>query len=177
MDTTQNRARRADRRLTVRGALMVGFLWAVAAGCCGGSPSVAVPTNFTVTELKKTDGELGVLLKAEVAKAREAGRTPYAELTAEWCGPCKALRASLGDPRMSDAFDGTYIIQLDYDAWGKDLAGAGLAADAIPVFFELDEDGKPTGRRIDGGAWGENIPANMAPPLKEFFTAGQRGSP
>jgi hypothetical protein len=37
------------------------------------------------------------------------------------------------------------------------------------VFFKLDASGKPTGDRIDGGAWGDNVPENMAPPLKAFF--------
>jgi hypothetical protein len=38
----------------------------------------------------------------------------------------------------------------------------------IPAFFRLDAEGKPVAR-IDGGAWAENIPKNMAPPLKTFF--------
>ena len=74
---------------------------------------------------------------------------------------------------MLDAFQGTYIIQLDADTWGKKLKGTRFTVKAIPVLFELGKDGKPTGNKIDGGAWGEDIPQNMAPPLKAFF---QRGS-
>ena len=70
---------------------------------------------------------------------------------------------------MLDAFSGTYIIQLDADTWGKKLKGTKFTVKAIPVLFELGKDGKPTGRKIDGGAWGEDIPKNMAPPLKAFF--------
>jgi hypothetical protein len=39
----------------------------------------------------------------------------------------------------------------------------------IPAFYELGEDGKPTGRMITGAAWGEDIPENIAPPMKAFF--------
>ncbi|MCC6525026.1 MAG: hypothetical protein IT373_20395, partial [Polyangiaceae bacterium] len=66
-----------------------------------------------------------------------------------------------------------YIVQLEVDAWGAKLDAAKLPADAIPVFYELSaDDGRPTGRKIDGGAWGDNVPANMAPPLDRFFHPG-----
>ena len=73
------------------------------------------------------------------------------------------------DPRMVDAFAGTYLITLDADEWSGKLHPMGLDSSSIPVFFELDDKGKATGRKIDGGAWAENIPVNMAPPLKAFF--------
>ena len=71
---------------------------------------------------------------------------------------------------MVDAFDGVYLIRLDVDdwGWGKDSPD-GFYVTVIPVFFALDANGEATGETIDGNAWGENISANMAPPLKDFF--------
>jgi thiol-disulfide isomerase/thioredoxin len=111
------------------------------------------------------------VLKAEIPKAKELGQRPFAYFYADWCAPCKALRKSLddGDPLMMDAFRGTYIIQLNADTWSKKLAGTQFTVKAIPVLFELDQNGRPTDRKIDGGAWGEDIPRNMAPPLREFL--------
>ena len=68
---------------------------------------------------------------------------------------------------MVNAFEGIYLIRLDADEWG--WGENGFNFDAIPVFFKLDVDGHPTGEVIDGSAWGENIPENMAPPLDKFF--------
>jgi hypothetical protein len=68
---------------------------------------------------------------------------------------------------MVDAFMGMYIIQADVDEWG--FPPTGWDFKYIPVYFALDRDGIPTGAMIDGGAWGDNIPVNMAPPLKAFF--------
>ena len=72
---------------------------------------------------------------------------------------------------MIEAFTGTYIAQMNVDSWGwgDQLGYLGFDFNAIPVFYALDEQGLPTGAVIDGGAWGENIPENMAPPLNEFF--------
>ena len=71
------------------------------------------------------------------------------------------------NPLMVDTFKGMYIIQADVDSWG--FPPEGWDFDGIPIFYALDADGKPTGATVDGNAWGENIPENMAPPLKAFF--------
>lgn len=42
--------------------------------------------------------------------------------------------------------EGTYILQLDLDRWKSDLAGTGFNVRGIPIFFEVDASGKPTGR-------------------------------
>ncbi len=133
------------------------------------------PARFTVIRLAPSDGRLDALLAEQARRARAAGRRAFAEFDAAWCGPCRALKRHLGDPRMVEAFAGTWIVKLDLDRWQGRLAGTGFeGVNAIPVFFELGDDGRPTGRRIDGGAWGEDVPENMAPPLKAFFRLRRR---
>ena len=141
---------------------------------CGNAPAKKsmqspAPEAFTLVELTPTDGELRTLLRAEFKNAQDGGRKPFVEVYADWCGPCKELRDSLDDPQMIDAFEGTHIIQLNSDTWGRKLSGAAISVTAIPVFIEINRKGLPTGRTIDGGAWGANVPLNMAPPLKRFF--------
>jgi hypothetical protein len=127
------------------------------------------PARFTIIRLGAPPGQLNALLAEHVRRARAAGRRAFVEFEADWCGPCHSLTSALGDSRMVEAFDGTYIVKVNSDRWMARLAEAGFDASAIPVFYELDDAGRPTGRKIDGGAWGEDIPANMAPPLRAFF--------
>ena len=125
--------------------------------------------GVALAEHAPSEGPLLPILRKESAAATQKGLTPYAYLSATWCGPCQTLKHSLGDARMVEAFKGTYLIKLDVDAWEKELQGAGLDASAIPVFIELDANGRPTGRRIDGSAWDKDTVENMAPALSTFF--------
>lgn len=157
-------------------AALLASLLLVVTGCTKDaaappSPPTAVKrSGLTFERLTPSQGVLTELIAAANTRARAAHLKPFVELRADWCGPCKELEASLTDERMVAAFAGTHIISLDVDAWGKQLGEAGLDPDeGIPAFFELDADGKPTGRKIDGGAWDDNVPANMAPLLAAFF--------
>lgn len=70
---------------------------------------------------------------------------------------------------MLNAFEGIYLMRVDVDLWGWGDESLGFDVAAIPIFFKVDPQGQPTGDIIDGNAWGENIPENMAPPLDAFF--------
>jgi thiol:disulfide interchange protein len=122
-----------------------------------------------LVQLKPASGELEKILPAEVAKARAQQLTPYVEIGAEWCKPCKQLEASLNDPRMKDAFNGTYLIRLDVDDWASSFAAFDLEPTVIPVVFEVDAQGKSTGRSINGNDWGATTAENVAPQFKAFF--------
>jgi thiol-disulfide isomerase/thioredoxin len=130
-----------------------------------------IGSGYTLVRLHPKDGKLVDLLAAEVKKAEALNQLPAVEFDATWCPPCKAIAVSLDEKNelMIKAFDGTYIIHLDVDEWGFDMLQYGFSFDGIPVFFKLDSSGRPNGEVIDGNAWGDNIPENMAPPLDQFF--------
>jgi thiol-disulfide isomerase/thioredoxin len=128
--------------------------------------------TLVVVDIVPGDGSLVSQLASHAQKAAGVGLKPVAEFGATWCPACVAIQQALdqGEPLMVDAFRGVYVIRIDVDLWPQgEVQGAGFDVPVIPKLFKLDRDGHPTGEVIDGDAWGENIPKNMAPPLKEFF--------
>ncbi len=134
--------------------------------------SIAAPTGFTIVRLHPKDGDLKTLLADEAQKAVALGQMPVVEFDATWCPPCQAIDKAIkaNNKLMLQAYHGTYIIKLDVDEWGwGNSRKHDFQFDAIPVYFKLDSQGHQTGEVIDGGAWGEDIPENIAPVMDKFF--------
>lgn len=132
-------------------------------------PVPASDDDFVMVNADRSQAPADIFAAAAVT-ATARSLKPFVYATAKWCAPCKKLNASLGDPRMKDAFKGTYVVKLDIDDFDEKVLGAlGLRVRAVPTFFELGEGGAPTGRMLVGD-WGPDVPENMAPPLKRFFS-------
>jgi hypothetical protein len=135
-------------------------------------PTAGHGTNAGWTEASPS-AALTDTLRREAARAIARNTQPYAYLHADWCEPCVAIANTRDDPKMRAAFAGTHIIGVDIDrVEPAQLEAAGLRGSVIPIFYRLDPQGRPNGPTIDGGAWGENVPDNMAPPLAAFFASG-----
>lgn len=137
-----------------------------------GNPQEVTSTGFTTVRLHPGDGDLQAMLAQEAHRATALSLMPVVEFDATWCPPCQVIDEGLrtSNELLLDAYAGTYIIKLDVDEWGwgnSDLHDFDF--DGIPVYFKLDAQGQPTGKTIDGNAWGDNIPENIAPPMDEFF--------
>ncbi len=125
---------------------------------------------FTIVRIHKQDGDLLTQLEAEAQKAKELNQNPFIEFDATWCPPCIAIDNSIKaeDALTMNAFEGVYLIRADVDEWGWG-DGKDFNVEAIPIYYQLDNNGKSTGAVIDGSAWNEDIPENFAPVLDEFF--------
>lgn len=129
----------------------------------------APASDFTLVRIYPKDGDLRAQLAAEAKKAQALGQAPFLEFDATWCPPCQAITSSLAERNelMLKAYQGIYLIHADVDEWG--WHNPQFSFDGIPVFYRLDQDGKPTGDTVNGGAWGADIPENIAPVLDKFF--------
>jgi hypothetical protein len=115
---------------------------------------------------------LAAQLSAEVSKARALHLEPGVYLGASWCKPCIAIKKYHRDPLMLEAFKGTYLIELDLDDWkAPEIEAMGFTSREVPHFYKVDAAGHAVGRTITSNVWGDDVPANMAPPLKRFFSA------
>lgn len=128
--------------------------------------------DFVVVRLHPENGDLQSMLAIESQQANSLGLMPIVEFDATWCPPCIAIDKAINaeNELMLNAYRGTYIIKLDVDEWGwNDSKIENFSVEAIPVYFKLDDNGEQTGEVIDGGAWNEDIPENIAPVMDSFF--------
>jgi hypothetical protein len=125
---------------------------------------------FIIVRINKANGNMMTQLASEAQKANSFGLAPFIEFDATWCPPCQAIEKSIKteDPLTMQALDGVYLIRADVDEWGSEN-GKIFTFDAIPVYYQLDASGNPTGAVIDGSAWNEDIPENFTPVLDKFF--------
>ena len=134
------------------------------------TPEVYSTSSFTITRIHKKDGDILSQLNVEAQKAKGLGLNPFIEFDATWCPSCVIIDKNIKakEPLTTKAFEGTYLIRADVDEWGWG-DGKNFKFDAIPIYYKLGSDGKPTGAVIDGGVWGEDIPKNFGPVLDKFF--------
>ncbi len=141
-----------------RRALLAAALGLPACGWLDAAPPQAAPPARFV-DLQVGAGDLQSQLARYRAEAEREQRLAVLQVYADWCGPCKELRAALDDPRMVDAFAGTLIIRADHTVWEPQLTMMLPEGESIsvPAFFVVDEEGG-AGETISGKAWGPNTP-------------------
>jgi hypothetical protein len=132
-------------------------------------PRAATP--FSVVALRVQDGALPGQLSAAVDRAAAAHEVAYVELTSRWCRACHWLNNAMSDTALSPVFGGTYVVQVDVDAWAGRLEGSGLDYHngPLPAFVALSERGQPVGDWADASVWRSDVPREAAPVLASFF--------
>jgi hypothetical protein len=130
----------------------------------------AAQPGYVFVDVNPSNGALEAALQNAAASARAQGLTLYIELTTSWCVHCKRLMNAMGNPAMTDAYQGTYIVNLDGDIWAAKLRKMGFKFRGVPTIFAVDTKGRWAGKAIDCGQWNEDVTVEMAQTLKQFFT-------
>jgi thiol:disulfide interchange protein len=128
------------------------------------------PAGYVFVDVNPNNGALEAALRKAAVSARAQGLTLYIELTTDWCVHCKRLMNAMRDPAMTDAYNGTYIAHIDGDIWAAKLRKMGFKFRGVPTIFAVDTRGRWAGKAIDCGEWNEDVTAEMAETLKQFFT-------
>ncbi len=137
---------------------------AVPARASEANPPVAA---HEVVHIRK-GSDLVEQLRTHAGEAERRGLRPFLEFGAVWCPPSRLFGEALEHPRMITAMAGVYLIRAESDDFSAaELERFGVRS--VPVFYELDAEGEPTGRRIDGGAWGADTLDNMVRVMGPFF--------
>jgi thiol-disulfide isomerase/thioredoxin len=131
-------------------------------------PEPAAPKErIRIVSIDPVKGALAEQLLVEAGKAKQAGKTPYVELWAGWCPPCKKVDALLEDPALQEQLGSVVLIRVDTDTFNKPLTKLGFESPTIPAFYEIDARGRPTARLLHGHGWKSS--ATIAKTLPAFL--------
>ncbi len=123
--------------------------------------------RITVVDLGRATASLSEELPRQRAAATTAGERLVVMTTTGRCAPCRGVDDALRDPLMQTALARVRLIRVDADVFSDDLEALRIPHVRIPGFFLLAPDLSPRDG-IDGGEWGDDIAANMAPVLGAF---------
>ncbi|MCL1114382.1 hypothetical protein L2703_12375 [Shewanella basaltis] len=119
-------------------------------------------------EASKTSLKNSVAEQANNALA--LGRIPLICLSAPWCEPCQDMLVVLHQQGAQTVMQKIAIILLDIEDWGGHLRSIDIQPSCIPVFFDVNVDGRAGNKSVDGNAWGEPADAiEIAGILRETF--------
>jgi thiol-disulfide isomerase/thioredoxin len=117
-----------------------------------------------------TDEDLATQVRAFAAAARAEGRVPLVYVGATWCEPCQYFHAAAERGDLDAELPALALLELDLDRDGARIRDAGYASEMIPLFAVPGDDGRGTGRQIEGSIHGPASPLQIAPRLRALLS-------
>ncbi len=128
---------------------------------------VAVIGKVPVVDIGVAEPSLSAAIAREMETAKKEDKEVMLMLVRSPCAPCQGVLRALSNPLMQDALERTRLVRVDVEVFRDDLAKLKYPTDRVPGFFLVRSDSMPRDG-IDGGEWGEDIAANIAPVLRPF---------
>ena len=134
-------------------------------GACGNTSTY--PTKAVVIQYKQADSPQNFAQFLPTTSL--ARRVPIVYFYADWCGPCRRFRNALPSPEVDKALQHAVLIKVNIDRC-QDLA-AHYGVTVVPTFVKVNAQGQAVAA-ITGDAWGEDVPANIAPVMAALVNGG-----
>jgi thiol-disulfide isomerase/thioredoxin len=140
---------------------------AIALGACQGG-AASVPGKLELVDAPVAT-ELPPLVARELADARAHGRRLLVYVGASWCEPCRHFHEAAAAGKLDAAFPRVRLLVFDADRDHDALARAGYDSAMIPLFAVPADDGRATGRHIEGSIKGDGAVAEITPRLRALL--------
>ena len=115
------------------------------------------------------EGPVAPIVRAELARARAANKTLMVYVGATWCEPCERFHHAAEAGTLDARFGALRLLVFDYDRDDTRLARAGYASEMIPLFVLPREDGRSSGRQIEGSVKGDAAIEDIAGRLRTLM--------
>ncbi len=146
---------------------------ASAAPAPGESPLVLAPRDGIRWEPAAAGvSDAAVPVRAAREAARAEGRTLLVYVGATWCEPCQRFHHAVEQGELDAAFPRLSILGFDADRDAQALASAGYKSRLIPLFAIPLDDGRASGKQIEGSVKGEAAVSEITPRLQALLGDG-----
>lgn len=140
---------------------LLGLLFVV-----GYDKSATGPRQAVVTEYRSA-GKAPPFAQF-LPRAVPTGRVPLVYFYADWCGPCRRLRAALPSDEVDAALQRAAVIKVNADSCQERAAFYGVTT--VPTLVKVDAQGRPVAT-ITSAEWGDDVPAEIAPVLAKLVNS------
>ncbi len=139
-------------------ALLVG------AGCTRPTPAPA-PHGVKLVAAEASVPDVAPYIRSVRDAERHAGRDLLVYVGAPWCEPCTKFHEAAETGQLDARFPRLTLLVFDSDRDTERLRAAGYDSQLIPLFAVPGEDGRASGRKIEGSIKGDGAVAEITPRL------------
>jgi hypothetical protein len=147
----------------------LAFVSAVAAVACSRNEAPAAPVAHIRLTPGPAAGAIEPAVREELARAAAEKRRLIVYVGATWCEPCQKFHHAAADGQLDATFPDLTLLEFDLDRDGQRLASAGYTSKYIPLFAVPAEDGRASGKQVEGGIKGDGAVAYITPRLQTLL--------
>jgi thiol-disulfide isomerase/thioredoxin len=142
---------------------------ALGAACHGDEP--VAPESRGKVELIETPkgSDVAKLVVPQLASAQRDHKRVVVYVGAEWCEPCVRFHKAAQRGELDGELGGTRFLVFDLDRDGEALERANYRSTYVPLFAIPGDDGKASGRQIEGSIKGDGAIGEIAPRLRALI--------
>ncbi len=133
------------------------------------TPLVLAPASGIRWTQAPAGSDVAAVVRSSLAQARADGRRLLVYVGATWCEPCQRFHHAVDAGELDAAFPRLSIVGFDADHDGEALAAAGYASRLIPLFALPNDDGRASGKQIEGSVKGAAAVSEITPRLRALL--------
>jgi hypothetical protein len=131
--------------------------------------SMMLPTNQLRFVYAPKGADASAIIRDESARQKALGRRLLVYVGAKWCEPCQTFHHAAARGELDQAFPDLTLIEFDADADADRLRDAGYVSRFIPLFAVPADNGRHSGKFIEGSVKGERAVAEITPRLRDLL--------
>ena len=113
--------------------------------------------------------DVATYVAQELARAKNDHKQLLVYVGASWCEPCTRFHEAAAKGELDATFPTLRLVVFDADRDHDALVRAGYDSQLIPLFVVPADDGRATGRHIEGSVKGVDAVVEITPRLRALL--------